>query len=127
MEGVDDLAGDLVGLEHHGIVEIVIEQIGIDKAGTDVGEADFQASGIGLLLQCLEIDVLEGLGGRIGRRGSQAFGARNAGDGCDVALTSLGEIAVSLPYHACKTHAVGVDGVEFDVGRERAVLLADAR
>ena len=50
-----NLAGHLVGLEHHGATEITTQQIGIDKARADVGKADFQAAGIGLLFKGLQI------------------------------------------------------------------------
>ena len=36
-----NLAGHLVGLQHHGIMEIAFQQVGIDKAGTNVSETDF--------------------------------------------------------------------------------------
>ena len=48
-----DLACDLLGLEHHGVTEIAFQQVGLDKAWTDIGKTYFQATGMSLLLQGL--------------------------------------------------------------------------
>ena len=73
VDGFDDLTGDLFGFEHHGITEVTAEQVGINEAGADVGETDFQSTGIGLLLQGLKIDVLKCLSSRIGRSGTETL------------------------------------------------------
>ena len=53
VDGFDNLSSYLVGFEHHGVMEVSAQQIGIDKARADVGKADFQASCVSLLLQSL--------------------------------------------------------------------------
>ena len=41
LDGADDLAGDFFGFEHHGVMEVAFQQVGIDEAWADVGETDF--------------------------------------------------------------------------------------
>ena len=40
VDGTDNIAGNLFWLQHHGIVEITAQQIGIHEAGTDIGEVN---------------------------------------------------------------------------------------
>ena len=127
VDGGDNLSGDILGLEHHRIMEIAIEQGGIHEARSDIGKMDVEPPGIGLLLQSLQIDVLHGLGGRVRRSRSEALGAGNGGDGSDMSPTPFCEIAVGLANHPRKAQAVGGDGREFDVLMQLAVLAADAR
>lgn len=70
IDSADDFAGNLLGIKHYGIMKVACQQVSIDESRTDVGEADIQLACIGLLLKSLEIDVLHGLGGGIGRSGS---------------------------------------------------------
>ena len=63
LDGIDNLAGYSLGLEHHGVMERAAEQSCIDKAWTDIGKPYIEAAGMGLLLEGLKIDVLHGLGG----------------------------------------------------------------
>ena len=107
-------------------MEVAFQQVGIDEARADIGKMDFQAACIGLLLKSLEIDVLHRLGGGIGGCRAKALCACNACDSCDMSLTLFREITVSLPYHAGKTHSVGIHGVELYVGREGSVLFANS-
>ena len=43
IHSLDDVLGDSIGLHQHGIVELAVEQVCINEAWTDIGEADVQA------------------------------------------------------------------------------------
>ena len=62
VDGFDNLSSYIIGFEHHGVMEVSAQQVGIDKARTDVSKSYFQATGVSLLLQCLQIDVLHRFG-----------------------------------------------------------------
>ena len=65
LDSVYDMPGHGVGFQHHGVSEVSAQQIGIDKAGSDIREINIQAACVGLLLKRLQIVALQGLGGRI--------------------------------------------------------------
>ena len=65
MEGPDDVLGDGLGLHEHGIVELTVKQVGIDEAGTNIGEADIQVLLGSELFEGLEIGGLQSFGGGI--------------------------------------------------------------
>ena len=62
VNGFDDVSCHSLRLQHHGVMEIALEQVGIDETWANVSKTDFQVPCIGLLLQSLQIIVLESLG-----------------------------------------------------------------
>ena len=63
VDSADYLACHFFGFKHHGVMEISFQQVGVNETRTDVCESDFQPTGISLLLQRLQIDVLHCLSG----------------------------------------------------------------
>ena len=106
VEGSDYLVGHLSRTKHHGVTEVAAEEGGVDKARTDVGKADVEATTMRLLLQGLQIDILHRLCGRIGRSGAQSLCACYRGDGSDMAVTLFCKITIRLTDHPCKTETV---------------------
>ena len=75
VDGSDDVARHVLGLEHHRIVEVARQQGGIDESWTDIREVNIQVACVSLLFQCLQINVLQGFGGRIRGCWAEALGA----------------------------------------------------
>ena len=65
-DGFHDFMSDIFFAEQQGIVLPAVEQSGVNKTWSDVGETDVQFARDGLLLECLEVSVLEGFRGRVG-------------------------------------------------------------
>ena len=63
VDGVEDLLGYGLCLEQHGVGGVAIKEGGVYEAWTDIRELDVQSSGVGLLFQRLQVDILHGFGG----------------------------------------------------------------
>ena len=127
VDGVEDLLGYGLWLEQHGVVEVAMKEGCVYEAWTDIRELDVQSSGVGLLFQRLQVDILHGFGGRVAWGRAEAFGASNRGDGCDVSAAFVGKVAIGLTNHSGEAQTVGIQSSEFDIFLKLTVLFANAR
>ena len=63
VDGVEDFLGYGLWLEQHGVVEVAMKEGCVYEAWTDIRELDVQSSGVGLLFQRLQVDILHSFGG----------------------------------------------------------------
>ena len=127
VDGVEDFLGYGLWLEQHGVVEVAMKEGCVYEAWTDIRELDVQSSGVGLLFQRLQIDILHGFGGRVAWGRAEAFGASNRGDGCDVSAAFVGKVAIGFTNHSGEAQTVGIHRSEFDIFLKLTVLFANAR
>ena len=127
LDGSHHLASHLFRSEQNRIFGVIAQKFCGHETRSQVGERDFQASHVGLLLKRLDVCVLQCLGGRIGRCGSQSLGAGNAADDGDVASTMLSHVTIGSTYHACESHAVYVHGFQLDFRLQIHVLVPNSR
>ena len=127
VDGVEDFLGYGLWLEQHGVVEVAMKEGCVYEAWTDIRELDVQSSGVGLLFQRLQVDILHGFGGRVAWGRAEAFGASNRGDGCDVSAAFVGKVAIGFTNHSGEAQTVGIHRSEFDIFLKLTVLFANAR
>ena len=80
VDGIHDFMRDILLMEQHGVVFPIVEQGGIDKSWSDVGETDFQLACVGLLFQCLQVCILKGFCGGVGGGGTKSHRPCYGGD-----------------------------------------------
>ena len=107
-------------------MEVATEQSSIHKAWTYVGKVNVQPTAQRLLFESLQIYVLHGFRGRIGRCRPKSLCTGNGGDGRDVSPTLTGEVPVSLTNHSCKAYRVCLNRSQFYVFFQFPVLMANA-
>ena len=98
-----------------------------DESGADVRKADIQLLHMRQLRQCVDVGVLHAFGGRVGRCTAESFGACDRTDDGQMPASVSAEIAESRRHHAHESFAVGVQGVDLDVGMQLGVAFPDAR
>ena len=126
VDGIEDFLSYGLWLEQHGVVEVAMKEGCVYEAWTDIRELDVQSSGVGLLFQRLQVDILHSFGGRVARGRAEAFGASNRGDGCDVSIAFVGKVAIGFTNHSGEAKTIGIHRSEFDIFLKLTVLFADA-
>lgn len=127
VDGIEDFLGYGLWLEQHGVVEVAMKEGCVYEAWTDIRELDVQSSGVGLLFQRLQVDILHSFGGRVARGRAEAFGASNRGDGCDVSTAFVGKVAIGFTNHSGEAQAIGIHSGKFDIFLKLTVLFSDTR
>ena len=127
VDGIEDFLGYGLWLEQHGVVEVAMKEGCVYEAWTDIRELDVQSSGVGLLFQRLQVDILHSFGGRVAWGRAEAFGASNRGDGCDVSAAFVGKVAIGFTNHSGEAQAIGIHSGKFDIFLKLTVLFSDTR
>ena len=61
-----------------------------------------------LLFECLQVDVLHGLGGRIAGCWAEALCSGYGGEGGNMTIALCRELAIDLTDHSCETDSIGL-------------------
>lgn len=124
---LDDALCHVLGIELQGIVAAG-DEVGLDKAGANVGDGNVQVAHASQLAETFEIMTLEALGRRVGWGGAKALGASDGGDAGDAGSgVPFGEPVEGGAHHPHEPHAIGLDGLQLLIQVERVVLPTDAR
>lgn len=126
LQGSHDVTGYFLRGHQHGIVLAIVQQAGGHESGPDVGEADGEMLHASQLFQGVDVDILETLGGGVGRGGSQSFGSGNGADDGEMSSLLPGKITERRGDHPYESRSVGLQCLEFDVRCQCVILMANA-
>ena len=112
--GTDDGAGHSFLVHQKRVTVTIVEEVGVDKPGPDIGDGNVEFAHGCQLIKRLEVGVLKGFGCGIGRSCAKTFGTGNAADGSKVTTTVGGKIIESQVYHLSEAQGVSAYCVHFD-------------